>query len=95
MNVVDSRQTSDQSLLGVRESLFSIIERDGAMAPGQVAQIHRTIDLMRTSPTDPGTLSRMETISCILWSLPLFRRQGRVNAHASALLRLRRAVSGL
>ena len=82
-------------LQSVRDSLFAIVEQEGAMPPGQLAQVHRTIDTLRVGRTDPATLSRMENISCILWSLPLFRRQGRVNAHASALLRLRRAASAL
>lgn len=88
MNGVDDLQS-------VRDSLFTIIEQDGAMPPGQLAQVHRTIDTLRVGRTDPATLSRMENISCILWSLPLFRRDGRVNAHASALLKLRRAASAL
>ncbi len=88
MNGVDDLQS-------VRESLLAIIEREGAVVLGQVAQVHRTIDMLRVERADPAMLLRMETISCILWSLPLFRRQGRVNAHASALLRLRRAASAL
>ena len=95
MHSVDNLQVPDQSLGRVRDRLFAIIEHDGAIAPGELAQVHRTIDELRAAKVDPAALSRMESISCILWSLPLFRRQGRVNAHASALLRLRRAASAL
>jgi hypothetical protein len=85
-----------QTVQEVRGSLLQAIDSQTPIpSPGQQNQVHLMIDLLRASCADAETLRRGETISCILHTLPRYRREGRVNAHDSAMLRLRRAADAL
>ena len=74
------------------DNVVSAIEGDGPILPVHEARLHLAIDLLRTSGADPDASARAEALSCIMRPLPTYLRQGRVNAYASARLRLRRTA---
>ncbi len=79
----------------VKHALVRSIEQDGILPPTSESQVHRAIDLLRATRGDPGLLNRLEAMSCELFKMRLYLRQGRVNAYASARLRLRSAVRAI
>jgi hypothetical protein len=84
-----------QSVLHLQNNLLQAISDDQVIPPRHHAQVHAAIDVLRGVRADPAILQRVETISCILHMMPTFLRQGRVNAYASARLRLRSAAFAL
>lgn len=74
----------------VAQRLWEVIDRGEEIRPAHETQVRNTLDLLRAVPSDPALVRRFETLSCALARLDLYRRQGRVNAYASALRRLQR-----
>jgi hypothetical protein len=88
-------QPAEQIVAAVKTGLLRDIESGRAVSAAHFAQIHRAIDLMRASEAAPDRLACVERVSCLMHPIPLLLRQGRVNAYASAMLKLRRAAAGL
>jgi hypothetical protein len=84
-----------RSVLRLQSNLLQAIAEDQVIPPRHHAQAHAAIDALRRVRADRAVLQRVETISCILHMMPTFLRQGRVNAYASARLRLRSVASAL
>lgn len=84
-----------QSVFRVRSGLLQAIESHDIIPPVHEARVHDAIDLLRATRCDGQMLSRVEHISCTLRSMNRFLREGRVNAYASARLRLRSAAYSL
>jgi hypothetical protein len=76
----------------VEQWLLDAIDRSETLRPAHETKIRNTLDLLRATRSDPGLVRRFESHSCTLAQLDLYRRQGRVNAYASALRRLQRQV---
>lgn len=74
--------------IAVEQWLLGTIERDEAIRPAHETQVRNTLDMLRSAPCDPVLVRRFEAMSCTLAELDVYRRQGRVNAYASALRRL-------
>lgn len=74
----------------VEQWLLDAIDRREAIRPAHETQVRNALDMLRSSPSDPALVRRFEMISCMLARLDSYRRQGRVNAYASALRRLQR-----
>lgn len=74
----------------VAQRLLEVIDRGEEIRPAHETQVRNALDLLRAVPSDPALVRRFETLSCTLARLDLYRRQGRVNAYASALRRLQR-----
>jgi hypothetical protein len=79
----------------VRAAIAAAVERGGDATPAIEAQVQQALDLLRAGPRAGEALIRIEAISCTLARMQHARREGRVNAHASALLRLRNAAQRL
>ena len=79
----------------VKLALAGSIDRNGVLPPTSESQVHKAIDLLRATRGDPGLLNRLEAMSCELLKMRLYLRQGRVNAYASARLRLRSAAKAI
>lgn len=84
-----------QSVDAVRGPLLRAIEADQVIPPGYEARVHEAIDLLRAARADRRVLSRIEDISCTMWRMHRFLREGRVNAYDSARLRIRAAARSL
>ncbi len=85
----------DQAATLVKQALIRSVAQDGIVTPKHEAQVHKAIDLLRATRGDPALLSRFEAMSCTLAQMRLYLHQGRVNAYASALLRLRSAANAI
>jgi hypothetical protein len=91
----DRAEGAQRSIHLVKSSLLQAIESGAAILPVHEAQVHRTIDLLREAPVDPQIRARMESISCLMSAMRPLLGQGRVNAYASARLRIRSAANAL
>lgn len=65
---------------------------DGVVAGKVEAQVHRAIDLLRSTSADAELRFRFEQVSCLLFEMSHLLRQGQVNAYSSKMLRLKRAA---
>ena len=93
--------SDEQSVM--RERAISLMQ--GALAkaalngdlvvPSVEAQVHEAIDLLRISRADDALLGTAQFVSCGLMEMRHYRRQGRVNAYASKLMRVRKACASL
>jgi hypothetical protein len=95
MAVDEQQDRAQRSILHLQSALLQAIAADQVIMPRHHAQVHAAIDLLRAAHADRALLQRAEAISCMLHMMALFLRQGRINAYASARLRLRTAASGL
>ena len=85
-----------EPILGVvKKAILRSIERDGFITPAAEAQVQRAVDLLKLEKCDPQHREQVEHISCTLREMHQWLLDGRVNAYASALLRLRRRVQAL
>ena len=83
----------DHSNSRLKQALLAALECDMPTASLE-AQVHAALD----APVLPhGALARdhLESISCLLFRMQLYRRQGRVNAYASGRLRVQRLAEAL
>jgi hypothetical protein len=87
--------TAEQAAMDLKLALLHSIEQDGLVRPVHESRLHKAIDLLRANGADPARLRRLESMSCTFAQMRHFLRQGRVNAHASALLRLRRDAGAI
>jgi len=88
-------QPAEEIVASVKANLLRDLESGGHIPPAYAVQLHRAIDLLRAARAEPVRVARIETISCLMHPMPLMLRQGRVNAYASTLQRLRRAADQL
>jgi len=88
-------QPADAIVAAVKGRLLHDIDAGRPISGAHAAQLHRAIDLLRAGQGDPIRLATVEKMSCVMHPMPHLLRQGRVNAYASAVLKLRRAVTGL
>ncbi len=87
--------TREQAVALVRTALADAVDPQSFIGPRADALVQRAIHLLRKTQEDPDALHRLEQISCTLMEMSYLRRQGRVNAYASRLLRLRRSAQQL
>jgi hypothetical protein len=92
---MDGQERAQRSLVQLQGALLQAIADEQVIPARHHAQVHEAIDLLRASRADRILLQRAEAVSCIMHVMPLFLRQGRINAYASARLRLRAAVCQL
>jgi hypothetical protein len=78
-----------------RAELLRAVEEEGYVTPHGDTAVHNALDLARGAGADPMLLRRLEAISCAIAWMRYLRAQGRVNAYASQLLRLRAAARAL
>ena len=71
------------------------IRQDDLVIPNMEARVHEAVDLLRISQADNDLLGTAQFVSCRLMEMRHYRRQGRVNAYASKLVRLRKACESL
>lgn len=91
-------ETQDKALRSVghvRSALLQAIETDQLLPWRHEPRVHEAIDLLVAARADGSTLRRAQEISCTLHMMNRFLREGRVNAFASARLRLRNAAAQL
>jgi len=88
-------ELGEHTAAAVRAALLWAIEQDGVITPKSEAQVHKALDLLRRAEGDPALIAKMEAMSCTIMQMGHLRREGRVNAYASQLLRLRRAAYAL
>jgi hypothetical protein len=79
----------------VGQAIVRAVEQDGVVSFKHETQVHKLIDLMRSTKAAPELLARLEGISCSLAQLPHLLRDGRVNLYASRVLRLKKAALAL
>lgn len=91
----EQQNQAQRSVLHLQSDLLQAVATDQVIPARHHAQVHAAIDLLRAARADGKMLQRAETISCLLHMMPIFLRQGRINAYASARLRLRSAARGL
>lgn len=89
------RSTEDLARRAIEE-LKGSIARAGTVetvpAGHLEAKVHRTIHLLREAGGEMDLIMKFEQVSCLLREMSHQLGQGRVNAYASGLLRLRRAA---
>jgi hypothetical protein len=91
----EQQDQARRTVLHMQSNLLQAIEGNEILTARHQAQVHKAIDLLRATRADGVLLQRAEAISCIMHLMPTFLRQGRVNAYASARLRLRSAACAL
>ena len=84
-----------QAVQLVKAAVARAVEVDGFVALGSEGQVHRAVDMLRSARADQMLLGTVERISCAMTEMSHLRRQGRVNAYASRLLRLKKAGEAL
>jgi hypothetical protein len=84
-----------KSVTVMRAGLLSAIADDQFKPARHQPRVYEAIDLLRASRADQSLVQRVEEISCTLHVMNGFLHQGRVNAYASARLRLRSAAAAL
>ena len=77
----------------LKQALLAALERD-LPASTLEAQVHAVLD-GPALPHGAPARANLETISCLLFRMQLYRRQGRVNAYASGRLRVQRLAESL
>lgn len=82
----------DHAVELLRDAVAGATHSDGIIAGKVEAQVHNAIDFLRGAGADVALILKFEQASCLLYEMNHLRRQGRVNAYASKLLRLRRTV---
>jgi len=90
--VAQAQQPSAAKACAVEQWLLDAIRRSETIRPAHETQVHNALDMLRAAPSDPVLVRRFESMSCTLAELDVYRRQGRVNAYASALRRLERTA---
>ncbi len=90
--ILDRRDDATAALAVVKKAVLRGIERDGRITPAVEAQVHRAVDLLRLIKAADEPLRRIEGVSCLLHQMHKSLLDGRCNAYASSLLRLRRSV---
>ena len=93
--MVPLTQTQREAAVLLKEALLKEVEREGAITLATECKVQWAIPLLRSGHGDAHSLSRAEAISCAIARMQVARREGRVNAYASTLLRLRRAAQAL
>ena len=84
---------ADHSNRPLKQALLAALERD--LLPAALeAQVHAALDGPALPHRAPSR-ARLESISCLLFRMQLYRRQGRVNAYASGRLRVQRLAEAL
>ncbi|MFN3944707.1 MAG: hypothetical protein ACK4K7_07245 [Allosphingosinicella sp.] len=91
---LSSFDLTDAAAAAAKASLLRAA-REGVVGAAAEAQVHRALDLLRGATRDTERLRRLGAISCALARLHLYRRQGRINACASTMLRLQRDAQAL
>lgn len=86
-------QGGDQSNGRLKQALLDALDSDYLPATLET-QVHAALDGPALPHGAPARAS-LETISCLLFRMQLYRRQGRVNAYASGRLRVRRLAEVL
>jgi hypothetical protein len=92
----DERTAAREQAITLIQGAFAKAAHHGdLLVPSMEAQVHRAIDLLRTSQADDALLGTAQFVSCGLMQMRHYRRQGRVNAYASKLMRVRKACASL
>ena len=86
-------QGGDHSNGRLKQALLAGLERE-FLPSALEAQVHAALD-RNALPCGTPARARLETISCLLFRMQLYRRQGRVNAYASGRLRVQRLAEAL
>jgi hypothetical protein len=72
-----------------------VASRDGLVTPRCEAQVQQAVDLLRCSRADPALLKSAEFLSCAMFEMGGFLRQGRVNAYVSKAVRVRKVLHSI
>lgn len=65
-------------------------ERGGRIAPATETAVQNALQLLRVEGGDPALVRKLETVSTLLFTMAHAQLTGRVNLHASSLVRLRK-----
>lgn len=96
MLISDEAESLNEPIVQVvKKAVLRSIEREGLITPAVEAKVHRAVDLLHLARADEAPLRTVESISCTLHEMRQWLIEGRVNAYASGLLRLRRTVEAL
>lgn len=85
----------ERAIALMKSALAEAARRGGVLVPRAEAQVHQAVDLLRSSQADRDLLAAAERLSCAMMEMNHYRRQGRVNAYASKLIRVRKTCEGL
>jgi len=96
MDMSHGRSAVRQRAIALMKSALAETSRRGdVVVPRAEAQVHEAVDLLRTSQGDRDLLATAESVSCFMMEMSHYRRQGRVNAYASKLIRVRKTCEAL
>ena len=93
MNEVAASIIKDQAIRIMEGALNQLEERGGLVSVRSEAQVQKAVDLLRFSQVDSTLLRTAEFLSCAMFEMNGFLRQGRVNAYQSKALRVRNAFA--
>lgn len=95
---IELAPVDDQLERGVaclKRTLLLAVQRDGGVPPAAEAEVHRMLDFISADGDHGEASMRLTQISCFLRQMNSYRLDGRINAHASTLLRLKRIATDL
>jgi hypothetical protein len=85
----------ERAIALMKSALAEASRRGDVVVPRAEAQVHEAVDLLRMSQADRDLLATAESVSCVMMEMSHYRRQGRINAYASKLIRVRKACEAL
>ena len=91
MSEVAADIIKEQALHLMKSALTQVEARGGVLTNSAESQVRKAVDLLRCSQVDATLLRTAEFLSCAMFEMNGFLRQGRVNAYQSKALRVRNA----
>lgn len=92
--MVGTKDSNDLAVSTVKNIVLQGVT-SGYISPNAELQVQRALDLLRAEARGSELTARIEAISCTLRKMHHLLIDRRVNAYASALLRLRRVADAL
>ena len=93
MSEVAADIIKERALHLMRSALRQVEERGGVLTNSAESKVREAVDLLRFSQVDSTLLRTAEFLSCAMFEMNGFLRQGRVNAYQSKALRVRNAFA--
>jgi len=92
---MSQEQIRAQAVALMKGALAQVACQGDVVVARNEAQVHEAVDLLRLSRVDGELLKTAEFVSCVMMEMRHYRRQGRINAYTSKLIRMRRACEAL
>ena len=92
---MSQEQIRAQAVALMKDAWAQVARQGDLVVPRNEAQVHEAVDLLRVSRADCDLLRTAEFLSCAMTQMRHYRRQGRINAYTSKLIRARKACDAM